>query len=95
MKLISTSLNPLQTLLELSQNLPRYATALARRVTFEDKLQEEVLGNHAKAQPGINAVWLNGAVVDEKFMNSYAYVAPLTSFYPPNSQLIMCGVSDC
>lgn len=75
MKLISVSLNPLRTLLELSQNLPKYATALARRVTFEDDLREEVLGNHAKAQPGINAVWLNGAGVDEKFMDPYAYVA--------------------
>ena len=83
MKLISASPNPLQTLLELSQNFPKYATALARRVTFEDELQEEILGNHAKAQAGINAVWLNGAGVDEKFMNPYSYVSPLTSFYLP------------
>lgn len=70
-QLIRDSSNQIQTLKELSQNFPKYATALARRVTTDPALVEEVLANHLKAAPGINMVWHNGAMVDEKHMNPY------------------------
>lgn len=64
----------METLKELSQNFPKYATALSRRVTVDPNLEEEIKSNHVKATPGANVVWLNGAVVDEKHMDPYAYV---------------------
>jgi UDP-glucose:glycoprotein glucosyltransferase len=64
----------METLKELSQNFPKYATSLSRRVTVDPKLEEEVKSNSIKATPGANVVWLNGAVVDEKHMDPYAYV---------------------
>jgi UDP-glucose:glycoprotein glucosyltransferase len=76
-QLIRDSSTPLETLRELSQNFPKYATTISRRVIIDRTLEEEVKANHEKASPGINMVWLNGAVVDEKDMNPYAYVSLL------------------
>lgn len=73
MHLIHTSGNPLATLRYLAQDFPKYATLVSRRVDpVEDDLIDEVLANHAKAAPGTNMVWLNGAVVKEEDMNPFA-----------------------
>jgi UDP-glucose:glycoprotein glucosyltransferase len=78
-QVIHDSPTPLETLKELSQNFPKYATILSRRVPLDSALEHEILSNHVRATPGVNMVWLNGAVVDERHMTPYAYVL---SFHP-------------
>lgn len=71
-QLILDSPDSLATLRQLSQNFPKYAAALARRVDINPDLLEEVRRNSMKAQGGINAVWLNGASVPENQMNPFS-----------------------
>ncbi|KAG6906149.1 hypothetical protein DXG01_015679, partial [Tephrocybe rancida] len=49
-QLIADSPNPLATLKQLSQNFPKYASALARRVVINSSLDEELQANGMKAQ---------------------------------------------
>ena len=76
MHLIHDSKNPLSTLRQLAQDFPKYATLISRRVlgddALEDGLIDEVLANQAKAPPGMNMVWLNGAIISENDMNPFA-----------------------
>ncbi|KIJ36946.1 hypothetical protein M422DRAFT_260570, partial [Sphaerobolus stellatus SS14] len=62
-QLILQSPEPLKALTDLSQNFPKYATSLARRVTVDEELHKELQGNHHKVQDGFTAVWLNGLVL--------------------------------
>ncbi|KAI0090064.1 glycosyltransferase family 24 protein [Irpex rosettiformis] len=71
-QLLYDSDDALSTLKQISQNFPKYASAIARRVTIQQDLEEEVQANHAKAQPGVSMVWLNGLVVPETEMNPFA-----------------------
>ena len=73
-QLLFDSNNALSTLKQLSQNFPKYASAVARRVMVLPELEEEVLSNHAKAQPGVSMVWLNGVIVPETDMDPFSYV---------------------
>jgi UDP-glucose:glycoprotein glucosyltransferase len=59
----------LETLTYLSQNFPKYATSIARRVHVNQSLAAEVSENGLKAQAGINMFWVNGAQIDEKDIN--------------------------
>jgi UDP-glucose:glycoprotein glucosyltransferase len=68
-QLILGSKDPLDTLTYLSQNFPKYATTIARRVTVNENLTAELSDNIMKAQMGVNAFWLNGAQIDENDIN--------------------------
>ncbi|KAI0073110.1 glycosyltransferase family 24 protein [Panus rudis PR-1116 ss-1] len=70
-QLIHDSDQPLATLKRIAQNFPKYASSVARRVVVDDNLQNEVTENHAKAQPGVSMMWLNGVVVPEKDINPF------------------------
>lgn len=70
-QLIYDSQEPLDTMKQLSQNFPKYASSIARRVTVDSKLEEVVASNQLKAQGGVNMVWLNGVIVSEKDMNPF------------------------
>ena len=60
---------------QLAQNFPRYASAVARRVTVSEAVEQEITNNQAKAQGGISVVWLNGAQLNEGDMNPFSCVA--------------------
>ncbi|THH06125.1 hypothetical protein EW145_g4303 [Phellinidium pouzarii] len=64
-QLITNSSNPLETLTQLSQNFPKYAASLARRVALNESIVEEVANNHMKAPAGVSAFWINGLMVHE------------------------------
>lgn len=68
-QLVANSSNPLQTLLELSQNFPKYASDLSHRVILNESVVEEVQENNVKAQGGASMMWLNGVTVEEKDIN--------------------------
>ncbi|KAH8113837.1 UDP-glucose:glycoprotein glucosyltransferase-domain-containing protein [Phellopilus nigrolimitatus] len=64
-QLITNSSNPLATLAQLSQNFPKYAVSLARRVVVNENVHNEVLDNQMRAQGGASAMWLNGLAVQD------------------------------
>lgn len=73
-QIISDAADPLSILKQLSQNFPRYATALARQVAVDAALAEEAADNQAVVRGGLNVAWLNGVQLAEKDMNPFAYV---------------------
>jgi Thioredoxin-like domain len=68
-QLVSESDSPLETLRQLVQNFPRYATSLSRRVIPQSGLLQEITSNSRKIQPGVSAVWLNGVQLSAEDMN--------------------------
>ncbi|KAJ3833052.1 UDP-glucose:glycoprotein glucosyltransferase-domain-containing protein [Lentinula raphanica] len=70
-QLVLDSVNPLLTLLHLSQNFPKYVTTIARRVLVKEPLAEEIHENQLRVQGGANAMWLNGVSVSEKDLNAF------------------------
>ncbi|KAF8644943.1 hypothetical protein AX16_008171 [Volvariella volvacea WC 439] len=64
-QLLSHSPKPLLTLTQLSQNFPKYSTALARSIRFNDSISSELTTNSYKAPGGINMLWLNGASLQD------------------------------
>uniref|UniRef100_A0A8H8CJL8 Glycosyltransferase family 24 protein n=1 Tax=Psilocybe cubensis TaxID=181762 RepID=A0A8H8CJL8_PSICU len=73
-QIISESLDPLETLTHLSQNFPKYATSLARRVVVNESIAEELHNNSLKAQRGINALWFNGLQIEPKDVNPFGLI---------------------
>ncbi|KAI0715904.1 glycosyltransferase family 24 protein [Cerioporus squamosus] len=71
-QLIYDSEDKLSTLKHLAQNFPRYAGALARRVTVDQELLEELSTNQPRARGGVNVAWLNGVTLDEKDLNAFS-----------------------
>ena len=56
----------------LSQDFPKYALDISRRVTHDTKLEEEVLQNNMKAQGGVSMAWLNGVPIPEADWNPFS-----------------------
>lgn len=63
--------DPLKALMHLSQNFPKYATSIARRVVVDTLLLEELQSNLHKAQEGVGMVWLNGMVLQNTDVNVF------------------------
>jgi UDP-glucose:glycoprotein glucosyltransferase len=59
----------LTALEQLSQNFPKYALSVARRVDPKQELKEEIEKNARIAQPGVNAIWLNGLQLQDTQIN--------------------------
>lgn len=71
-QIIVDSDDPLRTLLDLSQNFPRYAAPLARHsVNINENVSEELHANSLKIQQGGSMMWLNGKGVSEKDINAF------------------------
>jgi len=70
-QLVLMSPDPLKAMIHLSQNFPKYATSVARRVIVDPVLQEELEHNSIKAQAGINMAWLNGFVIQDSDINPF------------------------
>jgi UDP-glucose:glycoprotein glucosyltransferase len=70
-QLIADSPNALNTLKRLSQDFPKYAASISRRVVTKSEIRDEIQANSRKARPGINALWLNGANVEDTQMNPF------------------------
>ncbi|KIM46645.1 glycosyltransferase family 24 protein [Hebeloma cylindrosporum] len=70
-QIIAESSDPLSTLTHLSQNFPKYATSLARRVLVNESIGEELHNNSLKVQWGLNVLWLNGQQIDAKDVHPF------------------------
>lgn len=70
---ILSSSDPLTTLVKLSQNFPKYASALAESpIAVSDSLTAELQQNRQVLEAGFNAVWLNGLQLTEGQMEPFA-----------------------
>jgi UDP-glucose:glycoprotein glucosyltransferase len=65
-QLIADSQEPLETFIALSQNFPKYATSIPRRVVANESITKELHENGLKVQPGMNVMWINGGMLDGK-----------------------------
>ncbi|KAI0786269.1 UDP-glucose:glycoprotein glucosyltransferase-domain-containing protein [Abortiporus biennis] len=88
------SSSPLQVLKQLSQNFPKYASLLGKKVVVNDDVLQEMKRNANLAAPGVNMVWLNGNVVSEKDMSSvHALLRLLNKERPIVQSLVDLGLS--
>lgn len=71
-QLLSGSRSALAALEQLSQNFPKYALSVARRVSVKQELKEEIGQNGQIAQPGFSAIWLNGFQLQDTQINPLA-----------------------
>ncbi|KAE9396725.1 glycosyltransferase family 24 protein [Gymnopus androsaceus JB14] len=91
-QLIMDSPNPLLTLTHLSQNFPKYVTALARRVVVNESLAEEIHENQLRVSNGISAMWLNGVAVADKDINPFGLLRLLKKERGVMSELMGLGL---
>ena len=56
----------MNTLAQLSQNFPKYATSLARRVTVNTTVEAEIEANTGTLSRGLNVLWVNGIQTQPK-----------------------------
>lgn len=73
-QLIRDAEEPLSALKHLTQNFPKYAASLARRVSVDKEVLQETELNLLQTHPGVNSLWLNGLQVMERDMNPFACV---------------------
>ena len=78
----------------LAHDFPRYAGALARRITVDPLLLEELAANQPRAGGGINMARLNGVVLEEKNMTSYGLLGLIRRERGVMGALMLAG-ADC
>ncbi|KAF8954770.1 hypothetical protein BDZ97DRAFT_1908037 [Flammula alnicola] len=76
-QIIADSSEPLNILTQLSQNFPKYATTLARRVVVNESIAEELHNNSLRVPRGINVMWLNGLQVEAKDVHPFGLLRSL------------------
>lgn len=76
-QLIVGSTDPLTTLKGLSQDFPKFATSLARRVEVEENIEKELHDNQLTLPAGANVFWLNGVNVPEKDVTPFGVLRML------------------
>ncbi|PPQ69221.1 hypothetical protein CVT24_000018 [Panaeolus cyanescens] len=74
MQIVLDSEDQLNTLIQLSQNFPKYATQLARRVALNESVAEEIKANSIIVPQGHNFFWLNGAPIDAKDVSPFGLI---------------------
>ncbi|KAK0458728.1 UDP-glucose:glycoprotein glucosyltransferase-domain-containing protein, partial [Desarmillaria tabescens] len=70
-QIIAESSEPLDTLRIISQDFPKYATSLGRRVGANESVAEELHNNQLRVQAGGHAFWFNGVPMAEKDVTPY------------------------
>lgn len=91
-QIIASSSDPLNALINLSQNFPKYATSLARRVVVNSSISEELHSNSLKAQRGVNMFWVNGLQVEAKDVNPFGLLRLLKKEKEVVSSLVRQGL---
>ncbi|KAJ3505081.1 hypothetical protein NLJ89_g7601 [Agrocybe chaxingu] len=93
-QLIAESSDPLLTLTHLSQNFPKYAASLARRVVANQSITDELHDNSLRAQRGVNVFWLNGLQVDQKDVHPFGLLRLLKKDRDILKSLTLQGLSS-
>ncbi|KAJ5492577.1 UDP-glucose:glycoprotein glucosyltransferase 1 [Penicillium diatomitis] len=74
---VMDSENPLETLLRLSQDFPKYSTAIAAHNASEE-LRQEIHINRGRMIPaGYNVMWINGMQIDERQIDAFSLLEVL------------------
>jgi UDP-glucose:glycoprotein glucosyltransferase len=64
--------DPLNTLIKLSQNFPKYSTTIAAHNATAD-LRKEIRENRARMIPaGYNVMWINGMQIDSRQIDAFS-----------------------
>lgn len=92
-QLIANSSTPLTTLIHLSQNFPRYASLLGRRVVVNSSVESEIHMNSIRAEPGAHVFWLNGAAIPDKDINPFGLLGHLKKERATMSTLTSLGMT--
>src|ERR1700733_8085948 len=72
--LVANSSDPLAILRQISQNFPKYAPALARRVPDPpQEFLEETEATRMQLPQGFNGFWINGLMINEGDVNPLRY----------------------
>jgi UDP-glucose:glycoprotein glucosyltransferase len=79
--LIVGSSNPIETLMQLSEDFPRHATELARKMDIDGDMQFEMAKVSRMLPKGVSMAWLNGKVIDRPDEFNPFKCVSLLSFY--------------
>ncbi|KAF8812128.1 hypothetical protein BYT27DRAFT_7133469 [Phlegmacium glaucopus] len=93
-QIIAESPEPLTVLSHLSQNFPKYAASLARRVVANESVIQELHTNSLKVQKGGNVFWFNGAQTEPKDVNPFALLRILKKERTIVKSLTSYGISN-
>ncbi|KAJ6071596.1 hypothetical protein N7499_009610 [Penicillium canescens] len=76
-KYVMDSADPLETLIKLSQNFPKYSSTVAAHNATGEMLQE-IRHNRAKMLPGgYNVMWINGVQIDTRQIDAFSLLEHL------------------
>ncbi|EKM57416.1 glycosyltransferase family 24 protein [Phanerochaete carnosa HHB-10118-sp] len=92
-QLIADASDPLATLKQLSQNFPKYASSIARRVVVSDTLEDEITLKNTRAPAGASMAWLNGSPLTEGDMNPLSLLRLLRKERAVMRQLAALGLN--
>lgn len=92
-QIIAESSEPLDTLRIISQDFPKYATSLGRRVGVNESVAEELHNNQLRVQAGGHAFWFNGAPMAEKDVTPYGLLRMFRKERGIMSSLTSLGLS--
>lgn len=74
---VMDSENPLDTLIRLSQNFPKYSSAVAAHNASKE-LRNEIRANRARMiPPGYNVLWINGVQIDSRQIDAFSLLEHL------------------
>lgn len=69
---IASSANPLESLLEISSDFPRYSSLLASTNASKDFLAEHRANRERFLPSGYNVFWINGVQIEPRQINAYS-----------------------
>ncbi|KAK0480614.1 UDP-glucose:glycoprotein glucosyltransferase-domain-containing protein [Armillaria novae-zelandiae] len=92
-QIVAESSEPLDTLRIISQDFPKYATSLGRRVRANESVVEELHNNQLRVQAGGHAFWFNGAPMAEKDITPYGLLRMFRKERGIMSSLTSLGLS--
>lgn len=74
---IMNSKNPLETLERVSQDFPKYSSAIAKRNASMDVIEEHIQNREAFLPAGYNVIWMNGQQVQSRQMDAFSLLEQL------------------
>ncbi|KAI8978045.1 UDP-glucose:glycoprotein glucosyltransferase-domain-containing protein [Pilobolus umbonatus] len=91
---VAASEDPLLTMTQLTQDFPKYAKDLSA-IELDESFKKEILENQkASIEPGMNAVWFNGRVIDESKVDPFYLVRAIRSEFKLIQSLKQLGLSS-
>ena len=74
---IAASDDPFETLVKISENFPKYSSALTKRNATLEFVKEHGSNREAFLPAGYNVIWMNGLQVQSREMDAFALLAQM------------------